>query len=99
MLNKGINQLVVSYMGYSSYEQTLDMQDNTRKTITLKAIPYQIKTVQIQRRKSKEEMSDVAPSNMLSFSNSDLFSQIQILPSVSLASANTGYNVGRRRNR
>lgn len=93
MLNKGINQLVVSYMGYSSYEQTLDMQDNTRKTITLKAIPYQIKTVQIQRRKSKEEMSDVAPSNMLSFSNSDLFSQIQILPSVSLASANTGYNV------
>ena len=49
--------------------------------------------MQVQQHKSKEDFTDAAPSNMLSFSNSDLFSQIRILPGVSLATANTGYNV------
>jgi len=47
----------------------------------------------VQQRKSKEDFTDAMPSNMLSFSNSDLFSQIRILPGVSLSTANTGYNV------
>lgn len=93
MLNRGKGKISVSYMGYSPYEQTLNMQDNMQKTIALVAIPYQIKNVQVQRSKSKEDLNDASPSNMLSFSNSDLFSQVRILPSVSLSTANTGYNV------
>ena len=80
-------------MGYSPYEQTLNMQDNMQKTIALTAIPYQIKNVQVQRSKSKEDLNDASPSNMLSFSNSDLSLKVRILPSVSLSTANTGYNV------
>ena len=91
--NRGTINLIVSCMGYSPYETTIDIQNNIQKTITLKPIPYQIKAVQVQQHKSKEDFTDAAPSNMLSFSNSDLFSQIRILPGVSLATANTGYNV------
>lgn len=91
--NRGTINLIVSCMGYSPYETTIDIQNNIQKTITLEPIPYQIKAVQVQQHKSKEDLTDAAPSNMLSFSNSDLFSQIRILPGVSLATANTGYNV------
>ena len=90
---RGATTLTISCMGYSPYEQTFDIRDNTQKTITLAPIPYQIKAVQVQQRKSKEDFTDAMPSNMLSFSNSDLFSQIRILPGVSLSTANTGYNV------
>ena len=79
--------------GYSPYETTIDIQNNIQKTITLETYSLSNKSCAGQQHKSKEDLTDAAPSNMLSFSNSDLFSQIRILPGVSLATANTGYNV------
>lgn len=89
----GTNKVTVSHMGYLPYEDTLNVQKDSLLSINLQPTPYQIKTIQIQRRRSKEEMNEVAPSNMISFSNSDIFSQIRVFPGVSLSVANTGLNV------
>lgn len=92
-VGRGKCKLVASYLGYASCEKHFSVDADTMLSIKLASIPYEIKNVKVQRRKSNEEMSDVAPSNMISFTNSDLFSQIRSLPGVSIATANSGMNV------
>ncbi|SFG51126.1 TonB-dependent receptor domain-containing protein [Prevotella sp. KH2C16] len=98
MFNVGVRRgrckVSVSYVGYAPYETSTDVEDNGRLVnIPLASIPFEIKTVQVNRRKSVEDMEEGAPSNMVSFSNADLFSQIRILPGVSATSANMNISV------
>lgn len=85
--------LTISYVGYASYTERFDIAGDRLLSVRLAPLPYEIKTVQVQRRKSMEEMDEVAPSNLVSFSNADLFSQIRILPGVSSAVPNMNFNV------
>ncbi|MCR5076623.1 MAG: TonB-dependent receptor [Prevotella sp.] len=86
-------QLRVSYIGYAPSEQVLAVTADRMLEVSLTPIPFQIKAVSVQRRKSREELDEVAPSNMIAFSNADLFSQIHILPGVAASSANMDINV------
>lgn len=93
-VRRGSCKVAVSYVGYAPYEISTDVEDNGRLVnIPLSSIPFEIKAVQVNRRKSLEEMEEGAPSNMVSFSNADLFSQIRILPGVSATSANMNISV------
>lgn len=92
-LTPGSYHLSASYMGYNASSQEIALQSDRVITIPLVAIPYEIKNVQVQRRKSKEELDEVAPSNLITFSNADLFSQIKVLPGVSKGAVNVGFSV------
>lgn len=93
-VRRGSCKVAVSYVGYAPSEFITDVEDNGRlMNISLASIPFEIKTVQVNRRKSMEEMEEGTPSNMVSFSNADLFSQIRILPGVSATSANMNISV------
>ena len=93
-VRRGSCKVAVSYVGYAPYEISTYVEDNGRLVnIPLSSIPFEIKAVQVNRRKSLEEMEEGAPSNMVSFSNADLFSQIRILPGVSATSANMNISV------
>lgn len=84
----GLCRLDVHYMGYAPYTKTIDLKGNRHVGVALSPISFAIKAVTVERRKSMEELDEVAPSNMVAFSHSDLFSQIKILPGVSAMSAN-----------
>ena len=90
---RGTVRVAVSYVGYAPEERVLTVDGNRMLSLTLKPVPFEVKAVHVKRRKSMEEMDEVAPSNMVSFSNADLFSQIRILPGVSASSANMDFSV------
>ena len=90
---RGTVRVAVSYVGYAPEERVLTVDGNRMLSLALKPVPFEVKAVHVKRRKSMEEMDEVAPSNMVSFSNADLFSQIRILPGVSASSANIDFSV------
>ncbi|MBM6991758.1 MAG: carboxypeptidase regulatory-like domain-containing protein, partial [Prevotella sp.] len=90
---RGVSKVTVSYVGYAPREECFAVDGNRMVNISLTPVPFEVHPVQVKRRKSMEEMDEVAPSNMVSFSNADLFSQIRILPGVSSASANMDFTV------
>lgn len=92
-LLKGTYRITVNSVGYTAYEGNVSVERELLLPIWLSPLPYEMKSVQVKRRKSIKEMDEVAPSNMVSFSNADLFSQVRILPGVSASTANTGFNV------
>lgn len=92
-VRRGMVSVAVSYVGYTPYERQVEVEGNRMVMLALTSIPFEVKAVQVNRRKSIEEMDEVAPSNMVAFSNSDLFSQIRILPGVSTASTNMNFTV------
>lgn len=92
-LPRGRARVAVSYVGYAPSEQQVDITAPRMLTLELTPVPFETKAVQVNRRKSIEELDEMAPSNLVSFSNADLFSQIRILPGVSAASANVDFSV------
>ncbi len=92
-VTRGICKVTVSYVGYAPHEERVAVDGDRMVNISITPVPFEVHPVQVKRRKSVEEMDEVAPSNLVSFSNSDLFSQIRILPGVSSGSANMSFNV------
>lgn len=90
---RGMAQVGVSYVGYAPSVTHVDVEENTMVGIQLTPVPFDMKAVQVSRRKSVEELDEVAPSNFVAFSHVDLFSQIRILPGVTATSANMDISV------
>ncbi|MDD7256969.1 MAG: TonB-dependent receptor [Prevotellaceae bacterium] len=83
----------VSYVGYKPYGNSVNVQADRFVGISLRPIPFEIKAVNVKRRRSVDELDETAPSNMVTFSSADIFSQIRILPGISSSSANIDFHV------
>lgn len=74
--------LKVSYMGYSPLQQKICVDKDLFLNLQLQPLLFEIDEVTVRTQKPMEELSDLSPSNQLSFSSNDLFSQVWILPGV-----------------
>ena len=87
---EGIYTLGISYMGYSPYRQRLQVCRDRTLRLQLTPLPFEIDEVTVKSYKQGEELGGLSSASLLSFSGSDLFSQLWILPGVS--GMPTGYN-------
>ncbi len=93
-VRKGKCSIGVSYVGFHQYEnKTLIIDRNRFLDINMQPVRYALKEVRVKKRNSIDELSELAPSNLISFSSTDLFSQIRILPGVAVSSANIDFHV------
>lgn len=92
-VRRGPCHLTLSYIGYLPIEQRLDIDRDRLLNLLMQPQVYAIKSVDVKRRKSMEELDETAPSNLIAFSNADLFSQIRLLPSVSVSNTNMSFHV------
>lgn len=81
-LPQGKYHLKVSYMGYRTHESEVYVHANRWTDVRLKPQWYELGEVTVRPLRQLEEMGECTPSNSLSFSSSNLFSQIWVLPGV-----------------
>lgn len=82
-LPAGDYSVQISYMGYTPYEKQLHISNNSLQLMQLEPLHFEIDEVSVESHQQKNELDELSPSNLLSFSGNDLFSQIWILPGVS----------------
>lgn len=87
-LPEGDYQMEVSYIGYKKLEKNVPVYSDQFLNFELQPIPFEIKEVAVEPQKGTNDLGEIAPSNMLSFNSSDIFSQVRILPGVIGSSAN-----------
>lgn len=81
-LPQGKYHLKVSYMGYRTHESEVYVHANRWTDVRLKPQWYELGEVTVRPLRQLEEMGECTPSNSLSFSSSNLFSQIWVLSGV-----------------
>lgn len=87
---EGKYRMLTSYIGYLS--DTIPVRIDRERVLhpRLRPQPFELSEVTVKSYKNGGELGELSPSNLLSFSSSDLFSQIWILPGVT--GLPTGYN-------
>ncbi len=89
----GRYQMDVNYMGYHPLKKRLFLSEDTCLVAALSPVPFPLEEVVVKSRTGLNELNEVGPSNLLSFSSSDLFSQIKILPGVLGSPVNGDFQV------
>ena len=89
-LPEGYYRMNISYMGYQPYTQPVRVDRDRTLRPALTPQLFEIAEVTVKSYKNGGELGELTPSNLLSFSGNDLFSQIWILPGV--AGLPTGCN-------
>lgn len=89
-LPEGYYRMNISYMGYQPYTQPVRVDRDRTLRPSLTPQLFEIAEVTVKSYKNGGELGELTPSNLLSFSGNDLFSQIWILPGVT--GLPTGYN-------
>lgn len=90
---EGKYRLLVSYMGYSSYERLLKVSGEHNVYPQLCPLPFEIDEVTVKSHKRGDDLDELSPVNLLSISGNDLFSQIWILPGVTGISTGANFQV------
>lgn len=80
----------ISYMGYQPYSQPVRVDRDRTLRPSLTPQLFEIAEVTVKSYKNGGELGELTPSNLLSFSGNDLFSQIWIL--LGVTGLPTGYN-------
>lgn len=81
-LPEGYYRMNISYMGYQPYTQPVRVDRDRTLHPALTPQLFEIAEVTVKSYKNGGELGELTPSNLLSFSGNDLFSQIWILPGV-----------------
>lgn len=81
-LPEGYYRMNISYMGYQPYTQPVRVDRDRTLRLALTPQLFEIAEVTVKSYKNGGELGELTPSNLLSFSGNDLFSQIWILPGV-----------------
>lgn len=81
-LPEGYYRMNISYMGYQPYTQPVRVDRDRTLRPSLTPQLFEIAEVTVKSYKNGGELGELTPSNLLSFSGNDLFSQIWILPGV-----------------
>lgn len=90
---EGIYTLKASYMGYTPQVRRIRVEKDCFVRTHLKPLLFEIEEVTVESGKRENELSELTPSNLLSFSGNDLFSQIWILPGVTSSLAGQNFMV------
>lgn len=72
----------ISYMGFYPYSRELKIVSDRFLNVKLKPLLFEMEEVTVRPETNRDELSELTPSNQLSFNSNDLFSQIWILPGV-----------------
>lgn len=90
---RGLGRLDIRYMGYAPHSRPVVVgAARSYLKVALSPMAFAIRTVSVERRKSMEELDELAPSNLMAFSHTDLYSQIRVLPGVAASSANMDFH-------
>lgn len=79
---EGCYKIQIHYLGYQSFEQTLTINRNLFISAEMKPISIELKETTIHPRPNIMELSEALPSNKLTFTSANFFSQMNILPGV-----------------
>lgn len=79
---EGTYTLKTSYMGYTPQTRAVRVSRDCFVRTQLKPLLFEIEEVTVKSGKRENELTELTPSNLLSFSGNDLFAQIWILPGV-----------------
>lgn len=72
----------ISYMGFYPYSRELKIVSDRFLNVKLEPLLFEMEEVTVRPETNRDELSELTPSNQLSFNSNDLFSQIWILPGV-----------------
>ncbi len=79
---EGTYTLKTSYMGYAPQSRAVRVSRDCFVRTQLKPLLFEMEEVTVKSGKRENELTELTPSNLLSFSGNDLFAQIWILPGV-----------------
>lgn len=82
LIPEGHYKMSISYMGYQPYERSIYISRDCRLFPKLKPLLFELDEVTVKSHKQGDELDELTPASLLSFSGNDLFSQIWILPGV-----------------
>ena len=82
LIPEGHYKMNISYMGYQPYEQSVYISKDCRLFPKLNPLLFELDEVTVKSHRQGDELDELTPASLLSFSGSDLFSQIWILPGV-----------------
>lgn len=89
-------QIIIDYIAYKSINKNIIINKSEYNLYYISPISFPLQELIVSPKNRNNELKQVSPSNLLSFSSSDIFSQIQILPGVigSPAAGNMQVNGG-----
>lgn len=90
---EGIYIQKTSYMGYTPQVRRVRVEKDCFVRTYLKPLLFEIEEVTVESGRKENELNELTPSNLLSFSGNDLFSQIWILPGVTSSLAGHNFMV------
>lgn len=90
---EGSYTLKTSYIGYEPQVRKIKVGQDCFVQTYLKPMLFEMEEVTVQSTKRENELCELTPSNLLSFSGNDLFSQIWILPGVTSSLAGHNFMV------
>ena len=80
-------------MGYTPQVRRVRVEKDCFVRTYLKPLLFEIEEVTVESGRKENELNELTPSNLLSFSGNDLFSQIWILPGVTSSLAGHNFMV------
>ena len=93
LVPEGPYKMTISYMGYQPYERSVYIGRDCQLFPKLSPLLFELDEVTVKSQKQGNELSELTPANLLSFSGSDLFSQIWILPGITGTPAGDNFQV------
>lgn len=89
-LPEGNYDMEANYIGYKAIKSRIHMGHDKRMDLELAPSMVELDEVIVApARRATNELNETSPSNMLSFSSSDIFAEMHILPGVSPTQAGT----------
>lgn len=79
---EGEYRIRIQYIGYHPYQQTLDFHSDRDLRFSLKPLSIELKETTIRPKMNTLELDESLPTNKLTFTNANVFSQMNILPGV-----------------
>lgn len=92
-LPEGDYEVEVGYVGYKKSEKKISVEKDRLVNFELEPTSFEMKEVLVENRKGLAFLAEISPMDYLSFSSSDLFAQVRILPGVIASSANGDFQV------
>lgn len=90
---EGVYSVSITYMGYYPYKGRITVDRERFVRLYMKPLSFEIDEVTVKSYRRGDELDELSPANMLSFSSNDLFSQIWILPGVTGVPAGDNFRV------
>ena len=92
-LLEGKYRIEVSHIGYNKIEQAISLYKDDFLNFELSPFVGEIEEVIVERKAATTFLSEIYPTDLLSFNSSDIFAKIRILPGVIASSASGDFQV------